>query len=67
MDRPQFTDRQIIRLRVNAQAIEREVEVRRLLADFLREDLQMMVRCILCSKHFGTIMLCSAAFALQGS
>jgi carbon-monoxide dehydrogenase small subunit len=41
MDRPQFTDRQLIRLRVNGQAIEREVEVRKLLADFLREDLQL--------------------------
>jgi carbon-monoxide dehydrogenase small subunit len=41
MDRLQFTDRQIIRLRVNGQEIEREVEVRKLLADFLREDLQL--------------------------
>jgi carbon-monoxide dehydrogenase small subunit len=41
MDRLQFTDRQIIRLRINGQEIEREVEVRKLLADFLREDLQL--------------------------
>jgi aerobic-type carbon monoxide dehydrogenase small subunit (CoxS/CutS family) len=39
MDNPQFTERQTIRLRVNGQEIEREVEVRKLLADFLREDL----------------------------
>ena len=39
MERAQFTDRQTIRLRVNEQEIEREVEVRKLLADFIREDL----------------------------
>jgi len=39
MTHPQFTDRQTIRFRVNGQEIEREVEVRKLLADFLREDL----------------------------
>jgi carbon-monoxide dehydrogenase small subunit len=39
MDNPQFTERQTIRLRVNGQGIEHEVEVRKLLADFLREDL----------------------------
>ena len=39
MDNPQFTERQTIGLRVNGQEIEREVEVRKLLADFLREDL----------------------------
>ena len=39
MDNPQFTERQTIRLRVNGQEVEREVEVRKLLADFLREDL----------------------------
>jgi len=37
----QFTDRQTIRLRVNGQEVEREVEVRKLLADFLREDLEL--------------------------
>ena len=31
--------RQIVRCRVNGQEIEREVEVRKLLADFIREDL----------------------------
>ena len=39
MDHSQFTDRQTIHLRVNGQEVEREVEVRKLLADFLREDL----------------------------
>jgi carbon-monoxide dehydrogenase small subunit len=37
----QFTDRQTIRLRVNGQEVEREAEVRKLLADFLREDLEL--------------------------
>jgi aerobic carbon-monoxide dehydrogenase small subunit len=37
----QFTDRQTIRLRVNGREVEREVEVRKLLADFLREDLEL--------------------------
>ena len=41
MNHSQFTDRQTIRLRVNGQEIEREVEVRKLLADFLREDLEL--------------------------
>src|SRR5215468_3024903 len=41
MDHSQFTDRRTIRLRVNGQAIEREVEVRKLLADFLREELDL--------------------------
>ena len=41
MNHSQFTDRQTIRLRVNGQEIEREVEVRKLLADFLREDLDL--------------------------
>lgn len=35
----QFTDRQTVRCRINGQEIEREVEVRKLLADFIREDL----------------------------
>lgn len=39
MDHSQFIDRQTIRLRVNGKEIERAVEVRKLLADFLREDL----------------------------
>jgi aerobic carbon-monoxide dehydrogenase small subunit len=39
MERSQFADRQTIRLRINGQEVEREVEVRKLLADFLREDL----------------------------
>lgn len=39
MDHSQFVERQTIRLRVNGQEVEREVEVRKLLADFLREDL----------------------------
>jgi len=41
MEHSQFTDRQTIRLRVNGQEIEREVEARKLLADFLREDLEL--------------------------
>ncbi len=41
MDHSQFTDRQTIRLRVNGQEVERAVEVRKLLADFLREDLEL--------------------------
>lgn len=41
MDHSQFTERQTIRLRVNGQEVEREVEVRKLLADFLREDLRL--------------------------
>jgi len=39
MERGQFTDRQTVRCRINGQEIEREVEVRKLLADFIREDL----------------------------
>ncbi len=39
MDDSQFTDRQTVRVRVNGQDYENEVEVRRLLADFLRHDL----------------------------
>ncbi len=35
----QFTHTQTIRLRINGQEVEREVEVRRLLADFLRHEL----------------------------
>ena len=41
MDDSQFTDRQTVRVRVNGQDYENEVEVRRLLADFLRHDLGM--------------------------
>lgn len=41
MEHSPFTDRQPIRLRVNGQEFEREVEPRKLLADFLREDLQL--------------------------
>ena len=39
MAQAQFANTQTIRLRVNGQEVEREVEVRRLLADFLRHDL----------------------------
>lgn len=39
MSNSQFIDRQLIRLHVNGEEIEREVEARKLLADFLREDL----------------------------
>ena len=39
MDNSQFTERLTIRVRVNGQEYEREVEVRRLLADFIRHDL----------------------------
>ena len=35
----QFTHTQTIRLRINGQEVEQEVEVRRLLADFLRHEL----------------------------
>lgn len=41
MDTAQLIERQTIRLRVNGEKIEREVEVRKLLADFLREDLSL--------------------------
>jgi carbon-monoxide dehydrogenase small subunit len=41
MSNAQFVDRQMIRLCVNGQTVEREVEARKLLADFLREDLQL--------------------------
>ena len=36
---PEFTTTRTVRLRVNGQDVERQVEVRRLLADFLRHDL----------------------------
>jgi carbon-monoxide dehydrogenase small subunit len=36
---PEFTTTQTVRLRVNGQDVERQVEVRRLLADFLRHEL----------------------------
>lgn len=39
MNSSQFTDRQTIHCRINGQEVEHEVEVRRLLADFIREDL----------------------------
>ena len=39
MENSEFTDRQTIHVRVNGQDLEREVEARRLLADFLRHDL----------------------------
>jgi len=39
MKHAQFTDRQVVRCRINGQDVEREVEVRKLLADFIREDL----------------------------
>ena len=39
MENSEFTDRQTIHVSVNGQDFEREVEVRRLLADFLRHDL----------------------------
>jgi len=41
MTHSQFTERHTIRLHVNGQEVEREVEVRKLLADFLREDLEL--------------------------
>ncbi|MEW6300976.1 MAG: (2Fe-2S)-binding protein, partial [Thermodesulfobacteriota bacterium] len=41
MERSPFTDRKTIRLRVNGQDVERAVEVRKLLADFLRDDLRL--------------------------
>ncbi len=41
MDDLQFSERQTIHLRVNGQEVEREVEVRKLLSDFLREDLRL--------------------------
>lgn len=39
MAETQFTERQTIRVRVNGHEYEREVPVRRLLADFIRHDL----------------------------
>ena len=39
MDNSQFSERQTVRVRVNGQEYEREVEVRRLLADFIRHDI----------------------------
>jgi carbon-monoxide dehydrogenase small subunit len=39
MDEPVFNDRRVVRMRVNGGEVEREIDVRRLLADFLREDL----------------------------
>ena len=39
MDNSQFSERQTIHVRVNGQDYEHEVEVRMLLADFLRHDL----------------------------
>ncbi len=39
MEHAQFIERQVVRCRVNGQEVEREVEVRKLLADFIREDL----------------------------
>lgn len=39
MNSSQFINRQIVHCRINGQEIEREVEVRKLLADFIREDL----------------------------
>lgn len=41
MAHSQLTDHRTIRLRVNGQEVERTVEVRKLLADFLREDLEL--------------------------
>jgi carbon-monoxide dehydrogenase small subunit len=41
MAHSQLTDHRTIRLRVNGQDVERTVEVRKLLADFLREDLEL--------------------------
>ena len=41
MAHSQFTDRKTVRLRVNGQEVERTIEVRKLLADFLREDLEL--------------------------
>ncbi|MEA2623975.1 MAG: aerobic carbon-monoxide dehydrogenase small subunit [Candidatus Binatota bacterium] len=38
----EFQDRRTIRLRVNGRDVERDVEARRLLADFLREDLGLV-------------------------
>lgn len=41
MAHSQFTDCKTVRLRVNGQEVERTIEVRKLLADFLREDLEL--------------------------
>jgi aerobic-type carbon monoxide dehydrogenase small subunit (CoxS/CutS family) len=49
-----FSDRRTIRLRVNSQEVERTVEVRKLLADFLREDLGLT------ATGWGVSMVCAA-------
>jgi len=60
MDNSQFTERQTIRLRVNGQEVEREVEVRKLLADFLREDLGLTATHIGC--EHGVCGACTVVF-----
>jgi aerobic carbon-monoxide dehydrogenase small subunit len=39
MNHNKFTERQMVHCRINGQEVNREVEVRKLLADFIREDL----------------------------
>ncbi len=41
MPHSDFEDRKTIRLRVNGEQVEQEVEVRKLLADFSRQDLRL--------------------------
>jgi aerobic-type carbon monoxide dehydrogenase small subunit (CoxS/CutS family) len=58
MDR--FNDRRTIRLRVNSQEVERTVEVRKLLADFLREDLGLTATRLGC--EHGVCGACTLLF-----
>ena len=43
-----FSQKQLVRVRVNGKAYEREVEVRRLQADFIRHDLELTATHIGC-------------------
>jgi carbon-monoxide dehydrogenase small subunit len=56
----QFTNKQTIRLRVNGQEVEREVEVRRLLADFLRQELGLTATHLGC--EHGVCGACTIMF-----
>ena len=60
MANSQFTDRHMIRVRVNGQTVEREVKVRKLLADFLREDLQLTATHLGC--EHGVCGACTIIF-----
>ena len=60
MANSQFTERHMIRVRVNGQPVEREVEARKLLADFLREDLQLTATHLGC--EHGVCGACTIIF-----